>query len=72
MRLEHVIDTLISSRENKDVVIQDTKNIIDLMVEDVTREAAGEIVDNQPARKAIGARAAQLFKAKLQSTLPSS
>lgn len=71
MRLEHVIDRLVSSRDNKEIVIRDTKNIIELMVEDVTREASGEIVDNHPARKAIGARAAQLFKAKLQSTLPS-
>jgi hypothetical protein len=35
------------------------------MTEDVLREAAGEIVDSKDARRAIGQRAAKLFKSRL-------
>lgn len=66
MRLEHVIDHMLAARENKTVEMRDTGHIIAAMVEDVVREASGEIVDNQPARKAIGQRAAQLFKQRVQ------
>lgn len=66
MRLEHVIDHVLAGRDNKTIEMRDTGAIIAAMVEDVTREAAGEIVDNQPARKAIGQRAAQLFKQRVQ------
>lgn len=69
MRLTHVIDRLISTRTNKDYEIKDTGKIIELMVEDVTREAEGEIVNNQAVRKAIGAHAAKMFKQHLQSAL---
>ena len=69
VRMEHVIDRLISYRENKDVEIKDTGSIIALMVEDVTREAAGEIVDNPHVRKAISSKAAKMFKNKLKSVL---
>lgn len=68
-RLGHVIDRLISERDSKTPDITDTKQIIDLMVEDVMREAAGEIVDAQPVRRAIGGRAAKMFKAHLQSLI---
>ena len=69
MRLEHVIVRLISERENKDVEMRDIPAVVALMVEDVTREAAGEIVDSQPARKAMSARTVALFKARIQSVL---
>lgn len=69
MRLEHVIDRLISTRESKEIDIKDTKSIIDLMIEDVTREAEGEIADNPPARRAIGTRAAVMFKNKIKGSL---
>lgn len=69
MRLMHVIDRLVSERTNKEVEIRDTGKIIELMVEDVTREAEGEIADNQAVRKAIGAHAAKMFKQHLQSAL---
>lgn len=69
MRLMHVIDRLVSQRTNKDIEIKDTGQIIALMVEDVTREAEGEIADNQSVRKAIGGRAAVMFKQHLQSAL---
>lgn len=57
MRLSHVLDKL---PEKKDITL--TGEVIKAMVEDVLREAEGEIVDNKPARKAIGARAAKLYK----------
>ena len=69
MRLVHVIDTVISAREDKTLSMRDTPLVIAAMVEDVTREAAGEIEDNEPARKAIAARAVQLFKQHLQVEL---
>lgn len=45
------------------------KLVIDAMVEDVLREASGEIVDSKEARAAIGRRAAQLFRARLAASL---
>jgi hypothetical protein len=71
MRLEHVIDAVLSARDEKAIDIKDTGKIIAAMVEDVTREASGEIVDNQAVRKAIGGRAAMMFKKRLQSELVS-
>lgn len=71
MRLEHVIDRLIAGRNEKDVEMRDTGDIIKMTIEDVTREAAGEIEDNEPARKAIGRRAAALFKMRFQIQLQS-
>jgi hypothetical protein len=35
------------------------------MIEDVTREASGEIVDNKTVRKAIGTRTVKLYKARI-------
>jgi hypothetical protein len=39
------------------------------MVEDVTREAEGEIPDNKEVRKAIGSQAVKLFKQHLSNQL---
>lgn len=69
MRLMHVIDRLVRERSNKDYEIKDTGKIIELMIEDVTREASGEIADNQAVRKAIGAHVAKMYKQHLQSAL---
>ncbi len=69
MRLNHVIDRLVRERNDKDYSITDTGKIIELMVEDVTREAEGEIAENQAVRRAIGAHAAKMFKQHLQSAL---
>src|SRR3990167_2637006 len=66
MRLEHVIDTIISNRDSKTMDMSDTQSVIVAMVEDITREAAGEIVDSSHVRKAISRRAVQLFKQFLQ------
>lgn len=69
MRLEHVIDHILAGRVEKQIEMRDTPLVIAAMIEDVTREAAGEILDNAPARKAIGSRAVKLFKERLQSSL---
>jgi hypothetical protein len=71
MRLEHVIDAVLAARADKTIDMKDTPAIIAGMVEDVTREAAGEIVDNSAARRAIGARTAQLFKRRMAQQLQS-
>lgn len=69
MRLVHVMDRLKASREEKDLSMTDTPFIIKLMVEDVTREAAGEIIDSPDVRKQVGSKAAQLFKKHFQDHL---
>lgn len=66
MRLEHVIDAVLSARDDKQIDMRDTPLVIATMIEDVTREAAGEITDNPPARKAIGRRTVELFKQRVQ------
>lgn len=64
MRLTHVLDKL-----GNPASLSATGSVIAAMVEDVLREASGEIVDSKEARRAIGSRAAKLFKQKLQSVL---
>ena len=56
-RLRHVLDKL-----PQDIGIEDTGKVVKAMVEDVVREAEGEIVDSKEARRAIGKKAAKLFK----------
>jgi hypothetical protein len=64
MRLKHVLDKL-----PQGINVESTKMVIEAMVEDVYREAKGEIVESKDVTKFIGSRAAQLFKQKLQSQL---
>lgn len=64
MRLTHVLDKL-----PRGIGMEATKQVIDAMVEDVLREAAGEIVDSKEARNAIGRKAAALFKQRLQASI---
>lgn len=64
MRLKHVLDKL-----PQGINVESTKLVIEAMVEDVYREAKGEIVESKDVTKFIGSRAAQLFKQKLQSQL---
>lgn len=59
-RLEHVLDKLGNPTD-----MSATGKVMAAMVEDVTREASGEIVDTPDVRKAIGRAAAALFKAKV-------
>lgn len=63
MRLQHVLDKL------GPVGLENMPDVIRAMIEDVTREAKGEIVDSKEARKAIGKAAAKLFKEHVQAAL---
>ena len=65
MRLQHILGSL----SPEDQVVENTGNIVRLMVEDVLREGAGEIADSREARKAIGRKAAKLFSLHLKSVL---
>jgi len=71
-RMNHVVDRVVSDGllpEGEDVVCLDIKAtgvVIKAMIEDVVREAGEEIMDSKEARKAIGARAAKLYKIFLQ------
>jgi len=62
MRLGHVLDTFPQPHD-----ITQTGKVIAVMVEDVLREAEGEIVDSREARAAIGKRTALMFKARLKA-----
>ena len=63
MRLSHVLDKM------PGVGIEAMSKVIAAMVEDVYREAKGEIVESKQARSAIGNRTAALFKERLKSAL---
>ena len=66
MRLSHVLDKIGNPRDMEAI-----PELIQAMIEDVTREAAGEILDSKEARKAIGQKAVQLFKTRImQIRLP--
>jgi len=62
-RLTHVLQKF------PDYGIQDTGKIIAAMVEDVTREAEGEIADSKEARKAISKRTSEMFKRRVKEVL---
>lgn len=61
MRLEHVLDKLKGSL-GRELSTEDTRTVIDAMIEDVTREAKDEIVASKEALKAISSATAKLFK----------
>lgn len=61
MRLKHVLDKL-----PKDLVISDMKQVISAMVEDVYREAKGEIIESKEVSKYIGNKTANLFMQKMR------
>jgi hypothetical protein len=81
MRLDHVIDRakVLKLQAVQGLVdplaasveldIKDTGAIVGLMVEDVKREAKGEIVESKDAMKAIGSAAARMFKKRLYGEL---
>lgn len=60
MRLSHVLDKMGNPNE-----IEDTGKVIKAMIEDVFREAEGEIVESQQAKAAIGKKCANLYKARI-------
>jgi len=64
MRLTHVLDKM-----PPETGIEQTGDVIRAMLEDVLREAAGEIEDTKDVRKAVGQAAARMFKARLQGAL---
>jgi hypothetical protein len=66
-RLDHVLDKL-----PQGIGVEATGQVISAMIEDVTREASGEIVDSKEARKAIGARAAKMFRDRFKAALQAS
>lgn len=65
MRLEHVLDKLPGHSMER------MRDIIFMMQEDVLREAAGEIVESEAVKKAIGKKAVVLYKQFLTSKLNS-
>lgn len=64
MRLQHVLDKLPQPWD-----ISQTPDVIHAMIEDVIREAAGEIVDSKEVRKAIGKKTSMEFKRFLKHRL---
>lgn len=62
-RLSHVLQKF------PDVGIEKTGDIIKAMIEDVTREAEGEILDSKEARKAISKKTSLMFKNRLKEAL---
>jgi hypothetical protein len=59
-RLSHVLDKL-----GNPTSIEATGDVIKAMVEDVLREASGEIVDSREVRKAISSASAKMFKKRI-------
>ena len=66
MRLSHVLSKLPQS-----IDISHTPKVIEAMVEDVVREAKGEIIDSKEARRAISKRTAEMFKAGITKVVVS-
>jgi hypothetical protein len=60
MRLGHVLDKLGNPDD-----ISETGKVIKAMIEDVFREASGEIVESRTAQQAIGKACAILYKSKI-------
>ena len=69
MRLTHVIDQLVSSRDNKEYSIEDTGKILQLMVDDIKAESVGEVDVTKDVERAIKTKTAKLFKSHLESSL---
>lgn len=60
MRLQHVLDRLGNPCE-----MENTREVIKAMVEDVFREAEGEIVESKEVESAISKKTAQLYKKRI-------
>jgi hypothetical protein len=63
-RLKHVLDKL-----PQDIGMEQMQDIMKAMIEDITREGQGQIVDSKEARKSIGKKTVTLFKQFLQQRL---
>lgn len=64
MRLMHVLDKL-----PQNIGMEQTRLVISAMVEDVYREAKGEIVESREVTKSIGSKTAILFKRQFEKSL---
>jgi len=64
MRLKHVLDKLLRDERPG---IEHMGVLIKAMVDDIYREAAGEIVESKEAASAIGKKTAQMFKKHLNA-----
>ena len=62
MRLQHVID-----KSGVELIVENTPIIIRAMIEDIRREATGEILESKEAMKQIGSATARLFKRYLNT-----
>jgi len=62
MRLEHIL-----SSSRLDIRMESIGSVIPLMIEDIIREAEGEIVDSAEARREIGRQTALLIKRELKA-----
>lgn len=60
MRLNHVLDKLGNPNE-----IEKTGQVVKAMIEDITREAKGEIKESKTVLKFIGKKTAKLYKKKI-------
>lgn len=65
-RLNHVLSALVAKGHSQ-LTIRDTRLVMNAMIEDVSVEAIGKIEWSEAAGQAIGRRAAQLFKMRLQT-----
>lgn len=63
MRLHHILQKLPEAKD-----MSATSLVIKAMIDDVCKEAKGEIVESKEAKAAIGKRAAQLFKEHLNAS----
>jgi hypothetical protein len=66
MRLSHVVDKL-SATLQRPLELKDTGTVIKAMMEDVNREAAGEIVPGKDTDRAIGTKTALMFKRRVMT-----
>lgn len=65
MRLTHVLDHLGNPSD-----LSKTGDVVRAMIEDVLREGAGELVDSQQTKKAIGTAAARIYKQRVTAVAP--
>lgn len=72
MRLQHVLTIVKVMRhmiDQQPLDMTDTGRVISAMIEDIKREAKGEIIESQDAMKAIGKRTARLYKQTFEDAL---
>ena len=68
MRIAHVVDAILATRPNQDRLGMDaTPEVIRGVIADVEAEAGDQVEWSKDARKAVGARAAHLFKEKVRA-----